>query len=132
MQQRRHTTSTTAKRSSEIEIYNLMYVPVYAVFWALLAFSSQADRRVLPLRAGLIVCTVAVFSIIGFPCYLSATAAMSARDNNIPAFLRAGWALLTFDYWRGLISRFSTCDGEQPVSHRDSAAEGRGRDASPL
>jgi len=94
---------------SAAPIYNLMYVPVYAVFWVLLAFSSQADRRVLPLRAGLIVCTIAVFSIIGFPGYLSATAAMSARDNNLPAFLHPGWALLTFDYWHGLISRFSTC-----------------------
>ena len=91
---------------SAAPIFNLMSVPVYAVFWALLAFSSQADRRVLPLRTGLIVCTVAVFSIIGVPGYLSATAAMSARDNNMPAFLHPGWALLTFDYWRGLISRF--------------------------
>ena len=94
---------------SAAPIFNLMSLPVYAVFWALLALSSQADRRALPLRAGLIVCTVAVFSIIGLPGYLSATAAMSARDNNMPAFLHPGWALLTFDYWRGLISRFSTC-----------------------
>ena len=77
------------------------------ILGARLALSSQADRRALPLRAGLIVCTVAVFSIIGLPGYLSVTAAMSARENNMPAFLHPGWALLTFDYWRGLISPFS-------------------------
>ena len=31
----------------------------------------------------------------------------------MPPFLHPGFALLTVDYWAGLISRFSTCSGEQ-------------------
>jgi hypothetical protein len=100
---------------SSAPTFNLIYVPVYAVFWTILAFSSELDRRALPFRIGLVLCTAAVFSIIGLPGYLSVTAAVSARDSNLPAFLHPGMALLTVDYWRGLISRFSTCSGDQAL-----------------
>jgi hypothetical protein len=100
---------------SSAPTFNLIYVPVYAVFWTILAFSSELDRRALPFRIGLVLCTAAVFSIIGLPGYLSVTAAVSARDSNLPAFLHPGMALLTVDYRRGLISRFSTCSGDQAL-----------------
>jgi hypothetical protein len=94
-------------------MFNLVFVPVYAALWILLAFSTQVDRSALPLRIGLILFTAVAFSIIGLPSYLSATAAVSARDNSMPAFLHPGMALLTMDYWIGLISRFSTCSDQQ-------------------
>ena len=100
---------------SSAPVFNLIYVPVYAMLWTTLAFSSELDRRALPFRAALILSTLALFSIIGFPGYLSATAAVSARDSNLPAFLHPGLALLTVDYWLGLISRFSTCSGQQAL-----------------
>jgi hypothetical protein len=98
---------------SSAPTFSLVYVPVYSVFWTALAFSSKIDRRALPFRVGLILCTLAIFSIIGLPGYLSATAAVSARDNSLPAFLHPGMALLTVDYWLGLISGFSACSGYQ-------------------
>ena len=90
-------------------MFNLVFVPVYAALWILLAFSTQVDRRALPFQIGLILVTAAAFSIIGLPSYILATAAVSARDSEIPPFLHPGMALLTLDYWAGLISRFSTC-----------------------
>ena len=74
---------------SAAPIFNLMSLPVYAVFWALLALSSQADRRALPLRAGLIVCTVAVFSIIGLPGYHGYGGDVGPRQQH--AGLPASW-----------------------------------------
>ena len=94
-------------------MFNLVFVPVYAALWTLLAFSTQVDRRALPFRIGLILVTAAAFSIIGLPSYILATAAVSARDSGIPPFLHPGMALLTLDYWAGLISRFSTCSDQQ-------------------
>jgi hypothetical protein len=100
---------------SSAPMFNFVYVPVYGVLWTLVVFSSASDRRALPFRIGLVVFTLAVFSIIGFPGYLSATAAVSARDNSLPTFLHPGMALLTVDYWARLISRFSTCDSPQAL-----------------
>ena len=100
---------------SSAPLFNLVYVPVYAVFWTLLAFSSEIDRHALPFQIGLVLFTVAAFLIIGFPGYLSASAAVSARDNGLPTFLHPGMALLTVDYWLKLISRFSTCSGHQAL-----------------
>ena len=94
-------------------ISNLIYVPVYALLWAMVSFSNQADRRAIPFRLGLILFTLVVFSIIGLPSYILATAGVSARDNGVPPFLHAGMALLTVDYWISLISRFTTCSAEQ-------------------
>ena len=94
-------------------ISNLIYVPVYAFLWAILSLSTQADLRAIPFRLGLILVTVVVFSIIGLPSYILATAGVSARDNGVPPFLHAGTALLRADYWIDLISRFSTCSADQ-------------------
>ena len=94
-------------------ISNLIYVPVYAFLWAMISLSTQADRRAIPLRLGLILVTVLVFTIIGLPSYILATAGVSARDNGVPPFLHAGTALLKVDYWINLISRFSTCSADQ-------------------
>ena len=98
---------------SSAPMFNLIYIPVYGVLWTTLVFSTQPDRHALPFRIGLVLFTVAAFSIIGLPGYLSATAAVSARDIDSPAFLHPGMALLTVDYWAELVSRFSTCS-ERP------------------
>ena len=37
---------------SSAPMFNLIYIPVYAVLWTLLAFSTQADRHALPFRIG--------------------------------------------------------------------------------
>jgi len=66
-------------------------------------------------RISLVLVTVALFSVIGLPSYISATAAVSARDSSIPPFLHPGTALLTVDYWVGLISRFSFCSSPQDM-----------------
>ena len=55
---------------------------------------DEADRRAIPLQLGLILVTVLVFTIIGLPSYILATAGVSARDNGVPPFLHAGTALL--------------------------------------
>ena len=94
---------------SSAPISNLFYVPVYAMLWAVVSLSSRTERRALLSRLGLLLFTVAVFSIIGFPKFVLVSAAVSARDNDIPAFLHPGMALLTLEYWAKLISRFSTC-----------------------
>ena len=39
---------------SSAPMFNLVYVPVYAVLWTLLVFSTASDRRALPFRIGLI------------------------------------------------------------------------------
>jgi hypothetical protein len=94
-------------------ISNLIYVPVYAFLWGIISLSTQADRRAIPLRLGLILVTVLVFTIIGLPSYILATTGVSARDNGVPPFLHVGTALLNVDYWISLISRFSTCSADQ-------------------
>jgi hypothetical protein len=90
-------------------ISNLFFVPVYAMLWAVVSLSSRTERRALLSRLGLLLVTVAVFSIIGVPNYMAVSAEVSARDNAMPPFLHPGMALLTLDYWAKLISRFSTC-----------------------
>jgi hypothetical protein len=94
---------------SSAPISNLFFVPVYVMLWAVVSLSSRIERRALLSRVGLLLFTVAVFSLIGFPNYLAVSAEVSARDNAIPAFLHPGMALLTLEYWAKLISRFSTC-----------------------
>ena len=98
---------------SSAPISNLFYVPVYAMLWAVVSLSSRIERRAVLFRLGLLLLSVAVFSVIGVPNYMLATAAVSARDNSIPPFLHPGMALLTLEYWVQLISRFSTCSGQQ-------------------
>jgi hypothetical protein len=98
---------------SSAPISNLFYVPVYAMLWAVVSLSSRLERRAILLRLGLLLFTVAIFFIIGLPNYMMVTAAVSARDNTIPPFLHPGMALLTVEYWVKLISRFSTCSGQQ-------------------
>ena len=94
---------------SSAPISNLFYVPVYGMLWAVVSLSSRTERRALLSRLGLLLFTVAIFSIIGFPNYMLVSAAVSARDNAIPAFLHPGMALLTLEYWANLISRFAPC-----------------------
>ncbi len=94
---------------SSAPMFNLIYVPLYAMLWTMLVLSTQSDRNALAARIGLVLFTVAAFSIIGLPSYLSATAAVSARDIDSPPFLHPGMALLTLDYWAGLVSQFSVC-----------------------
>ncbi|HEY7665354.1 MAG TPA: hypothetical protein VH934_19725 [Xanthobacteraceae bacterium] len=100
---------------SSAPISNLFYVPVYATLWAVVSLSSRIERRALLPRLGLLLFTLAVFAAIGLPSYILVTAAVSARDNAIPPFLHPGMALLTLDYWVKLVSRFSTCSGQQAI-----------------
>ena len=97
---------------SSAPISNLFYVPVYAMLWAVLLL-GKIERHAFVFRFGLLLLTLAVFSIIGLPNYMLASAAVSARDNAIPPFLHPGMALLTLEYWVKLISRFPACSGEQ-------------------
>jgi hypothetical protein len=94
-------------------ITNLFYMPVYSALWGIVSLSSRIDRRAILFRLGLLLITVAVFSFIGLPSYMSVTAAVSARDNVMPPFLHPGMALLTLEYWEKLVSRFSFCGGIQ-------------------
>jgi hypothetical protein len=96
---------------SSAPITNLFYVPVYGALWGIVSLSSPVERRALLSRLGLLLFTVAIFSMIGLPSYQLATAEVSARDNDIPPFLHPGMALLTLEYWAKLISRVS-CSGE--------------------
>ena len=59
-----------------------------------MAFQRRRTVAQLPFRLGLIFVTVPVFSIIGLPSYILATASVSARDNGVPPFLHPGMALL--------------------------------------
>jgi hypothetical protein len=70
-------------------ISNLIYVPVYAFLWGVISLSTQADRRAIPLRLGLILVTVLVFTIIGLPTYTCYRGRIG-RDNGVPPFLHAG------------------------------------------
>jgi hypothetical protein len=91
----------------------LIYLPVYSALWAVAGFFIRAERQAIPFRLALLVSAIALFSIIGIPSYIWATAAVTARDNDIPPILHHGMALLTVDFWTALLSRFSTCSGEQ-------------------
>ena len=75
-------------------MFNLVFVPVYAALWTLLAFSTQVDRRALPFRIGLILVMAAAFAIIGLPSYILATAAVSARDSVFRLSYIPGWHCL--------------------------------------
>jgi hypothetical protein len=98
---------------SSAPISNLFYVPVYAALWGIVSLSGRIDRSAILLRLGLLLFTAAIFFVIGLPNYMLVTAAVSARDNTYPPFLHPGMALFTVKYWANLISRFSTCSGEQ-------------------
>jgi hypothetical protein len=67
-------------------ISNLIFVPVYALLWATVFFSNQADRRAIPFRLGLILFAFVLFSIVGLPSYIFYSGRIGARQHRSAFF----------------------------------------------
>src|SRR5262245_16236817 len=65
-------------------VHSNVYVPVYAALWIAFLIPSRAQPRAVLWRCGAIVFALLVLGLIGVPSYLAATAAVSAREANLP------------------------------------------------
>jgi hypothetical protein len=89
-------------------VNSITYVPVYAVLWIAFIIPFNREYHAVFWRVGAIAFALLVLGLIGTPLYLAATAMTSAR-GNLPPMFHAGWQLLSWAYWRPLLSNYPLC-----------------------
>ncbi len=92
----------------------LTYAPTYSLAGLALLLGQRPDRRALLWKVGSAGAVATILWLLGFPDYLGATGAMSARSALPPPFA-AGAAMLSMDFWLNIWRRFDLCGRSQEL-----------------